>query len=152
MPTLILILGILIGGWALYRFMLRATIREVKAMVLTVGTMVIAAALFFLAVTGRLPAALGIVAALTPVAVSWWNGRKNGGNAASYTPHKAGGMTRAEALDILGLKGDPSDDEIVQAYKRLIKKVHPDQQGSEGLAKTINMAKDFLIKDGQRRS
>ncbi|MEM6780258.1 MAG: J domain-containing protein [Pseudomonadota bacterium] len=138
MPLLILVLGILIGGYALYRFMLTATIRDIVAMVITIGTLVIGSALFFLAVTGKLPAALGILAALTPIVLSWWNAKER-------VKVPKGEMSVYDALEILGLKGEPDEEEIENAYKRLMKKVHPDQEGSEGLAKNLNQAKDTLM-------
>lgn len=54
-------------------------------------------------------------------------------------------MSRADALDVLGLKGRPSEEEIKQAYHRMIKKIHPDQGGSDYLAAQINHAKDLLL-------
>ncbi len=139
MPALILFIGILIGGFALYRFMLNASAKEVIAMVLTVGALIIGSALFFLAITGRLPAALGIVAAMIPLLLSWWNAKER----VKVPP---GEMSKYDALEILGLKGNPDEEEIDAAYKRLMKKVHPDQEGSEGLAKNLNQAKETLLK------
>ena len=54
-------------------------------------------------------------------------------------------MTTKEALAILGLESNASRDEILQAHKALMKKVHPDQGGSDYLAQKINEAKDVLI-------
>ncbi len=71
-------------------------------------------------------------------------------DADSETPGAAaetsGGMTRSEALAVLGLDGEPSDDEIVQAHRSLIQKLHPDRGGNDYLAAKINEAKDFLLK------
>lgn len=55
-------------------------------------------------------------------------------------------MTRKDALDILGLKEDASAEDIKAAYKKLMKKVHPDQEGSEWMAAKLNQAKDLLLK------
>lgn len=54
-------------------------------------------------------------------------------------------MNRRDALDTLGLNDGASDEEIRAAYKRLIKKVHPDTGGSDALARRIQQAKDVLI-------
>lgn len=54
-------------------------------------------------------------------------------------------MTRQEAYQILGLEPNASQDEIHQAWKRLIKGVHPDSGGSAFLAGKINAARDILL-------
>ena len=54
-------------------------------------------------------------------------------------------MTRAEALDILGLPNNASDVEIREAYQKLIKMVHPDKGGSPYLTQKLNQAKEVLL-------
>lgn len=54
-------------------------------------------------------------------------------------------MTRAEACQILGVEPDASHQEILQAWRRLIKRVHPDSGGSAFLTAKINAAKDVLL-------
>lgn len=56
-----------------------------------------------------------------------------------------GEMNRAEALAVLGLAEDASDDDIVTAHRKLMQKMHPDRGGSDYLAAKINQAKDFLL-------
>ena len=60
MPYLLLILGLIIGAYALYRFFINANTKQIKAMFLTAAIAALVIALFFMAVTGRLPAALGL--------------------------------------------------------------------------------------------
>lgn len=67
MPYLLLAIGCLIGLYALYRFFLQASVRQIKALFLSVMLLTIAVALFFMAVTGRLAAALALMVALAPV-------------------------------------------------------------------------------------
>jgi hypothetical protein len=55
------------------------------------------------------------------------------------------GMTRQEAYQILGLEPGASQEEIHQAWRRLIKGVHPDSGGSAFLAAKINAARDVLL-------
>lgn len=55
------------------------------------------------------------------------------------------GMGRAEALAVLGLKDDATQEEIVAAHRKLIQKMHPDRGGNDYLAAQINLAKDVLL-------
>jgi hypothetical protein len=56
----------------------------------------------------------------------------------------SGEMTRAEAYRVLGLAPGASLDEVRAAYRRLIRRVHPDHGGSSTLAAMLNAAKELL--------
>ncbi|HVW23760.1 MAG TPA: DnaJ domain-containing protein [Polyangiaceae bacterium] len=54
-------------------------------------------------------------------------------------------MTREEAYRVLGLSPGATKEEIVAEYRRLMKRVHPDQGGTTYLAAQLNEAKDCLL-------
>jgi hypothetical protein len=72
-------------------------------------------------------------------------GRQNGGGGG------AGGseMGLDEAREVLGLGANPTRDEIIEAHRRLMQKVHPDRGGSTYLAQQLNEAKRILLKSAQ---
>ncbi len=149
MHFIILGIGFLIGVIGLYRFFLNASIKQISAMFMVAGFVVLCVALFYLAVTGRLPAAVGLLAALWPIALSWYHNKNKHKEETAQTPPPneaaLAEMTKTEALDVLGLSGTPPEDEIRSAHKRLMKKVHPDQEGSAWMAKKLNQARDVLL-------
>lgn len=61
--------------------------------------------------------------------------------------HENGPITDAEAYDILGLTPGASREEIIQAHRRLMQRMHPDRGGSQYLAARLNAARSHLLKD-----
>jgi len=59
-------------------------------------------------------------------------------------------MLPAEARALLGLAPGAGLDEIREAHRRLIARVHPDAGGSAELATRVNAARDALIEELRR--
>lgn len=145
MPYLLLIIGLLIGLYALYRFFLNADVQQIKALFLMAIVAVLCGALFVLAVTGRLPAAIAILSATIPLALGLWKARQQSEDEALEPGLRDEIETRSEALEVLGLENGASEDDIQKAYKKLMKKIHPDHEGSKWMAAKLNQARDLLL-------
>ena len=129
------------------------------AVLLLLGFVLLRFGLHWLALAGAaggalLRRALPLLLRMAPFAprayASWkQQARSNGSSSGSQShapPGARGRMTRSEALAVLGLKGDASREQIVSAYKHLMKKVHPDSPGgSDYLASKVNQAKEVLL-------
>jgi len=119
------------------------------------------AVILLLAATGKLNPLVAAMAALLPIlwklfatlsrhlphALKAWqlfNSRRDPGN--STRTASPASLDRAEALQILGLADNASRDDIINAHRRLIQRVHPDRGGSDYLAARINLAKDALLQ------
>jgi len=127
--------------------------------VLVVG----AAVLLFLVLTGRVHIITAGIAALIPLLRklpallrflpfirrmsqgSQQQGQNAGGESAGRSA-STGGMDLSEACDTLGVAANASREEIVNAHRRLIQKLHPDRGGNDYLAAKINEAKSVLLK------
>jgi len=106
-----------------------------------------------LTVTGRIGlaflAAAGAWALLTGTTPPWLGSPRNSGNSGGsrdVPPGRRGTMSRAEALNVLGLQEGASEDDIRAAHRRLIVQIHPDKGGTSYLAAKINEAKDVLLR------
>jgi hypothetical protein len=73
-------------------------------------------------------------------------GRQKGAGNGAGGSAGSGDMSLAEAREILGLDANPSRDEIIEAHRRLMQRVHPDRGGSTYLAQQLNEAKRVLLK------
>ena len=56
-----------------------------------------------------------------------------------------GTMSRQEAYAILGLDEGASENEVIEAHRRLIQKLHPDRGGNDYLSAKINQAEARLL-------
>jgi hypothetical protein len=153
---LVALLVILLFGWTmpplsvpargrLKRWGLRAGVAVVIVMLLRVG-LLWPAGLGLALILGLRFAAPMIARVLPNIA----SGRP-GAQANPFSPPASGVpnprvMSRPQALEVLNLKEGASREEILNSYRELIKKVHPDRGGSTYLASEVNRAKDVLLQ------
>ena len=67
-------------------------------------------------------------------------------------PRRPKPMPVEDARRLLGVGENASLEEIRSAHRRLIARVHPDIGGSEELANRVNLARDTLVAEMNRRS
>lgn len=118
--------------------------------------------LVLLVVTGRMHWVGAVIGALLPFLrgafgilmhlVPYWLKRKQSATTASPQNPPT---TLAEAIEVLGLKGDINKGEITSemvndAHRHLIQKLHPDRGGNDYLAAKINQARDLLLAEIQK--
>ena len=76
--------------------------------------------------------------ALAALVVAWWRGNQQ---------RRRVTMPLSEARELLGLSADAGAEEIREAHRRIIARVHPDAGGTMELARRTNLARDVLLKE-----
>ena len=66
--------------------------------------------------------------------------------------HTANNMPVEDARRLLGVGPEATLAEIRDAHRRLIARVHPDSGGSDELANRVNVARDTLVAEMNRRT
>lgn len=75
----------------------------------------------------------------------WREDTQSHAGAGKGTATGSGAMTKQEAYQILGLAPGAAPQDIRDAHRRLMKRLHPDSGGSTFLATKINQAKEILL-------
>lgn len=127
--------------WAANAFS-RASVGGVKMLVAWVAALAGLTIAVLLFLTGRGAIAISGLVLGGPLLWSWWQEARGRTTRGPASPR----MTRAEALEVLGLTEPASDSDIRAAYVRLMRAAHPDSGGSDWLAARINQARDVLLR------
>lgn len=123
----------------------RARVATIKALLAWIAALAGLSLLTLLLLTGRGAAALAALPFLMPLAANWWRGRSPAQGAGQAAPRARPRMSRAEALEVLGLREGATEAEIRAAWLRLMQAAHPDRGGSDWLAAKLNQARDTLL-------
>lgn len=129
---------------------------------LKTGLTLALAGIIALALTGRIHWIGAAFAACIPLAgrginlvmriIPLWlarkkNTRQEEGQNSTQKSNNSASMNESEAIEVLGLTQPYSKEDIVEAHRKLMQRVHPDRGGSDHLAAKVNQAKETLIKN-----
>jgi hypothetical protein len=148
-----LTLFLFLGGLRAFERASVTTIKSLLAWVAALGGISLA---LLLILSGRGGIALGALTLFGPLIYQRWrayrmgvgaqpNQQQSTGSGQPPPRRQAGGMTREEAYQVLGLSPGAGEEEIRAAHHRLMRAAHPDSGGSDWLATRINLARDVLL-------
>ncbi len=128
----------------------RARVATIKALLAWIAALAGLSLLVLMLLSGRGAGALAALPFLFPLAMNWWRERHPASRQAqsqsrARPAHAGPRMSRAEALQVLGLQEGATKAEIRAAWLRLMQAAHPDRGGSDWLAAKLNQARDVLL-------
>lgn len=118
------------------------------------------ALVIFLTITGRLHFIAAIVTAVLPFAKKlvplmryvpllrrlYKQNQQQKSQDQSASTASSGSLSLEEAYQVLGLQTGASKEDVVEAHRKLMQKLHPDRGGNDYLAARLNQAKDKLLE------
>tara|TARA_B110000116_G_C16798713_1_gene568700 strand:- start:4902 stop:5402 length:501 start_codon:yes stop_codon:yes gene_type:complete len=132
-----------------------------RAFIWRISIIALIAATVILTIAGKMHWLGALIAASIPFAgkaisvamrvLPFWQAQKNRQSKAKQRdqddnkPKKSVDMDIVEAQEVLGLTEQPSRDDIVDAHRKLMQRIHPDRGGSDHLAAKVNQAKETLL-------
>lgn len=158
LPILIVILII----WA-FKYARQLPPPQKRKFLLKVGLILTVIGVAALTISGRMHWVGAVLAACIPLAgrginlamrlMPLWLARKKNtqqepepDKTQSKSHNHSNSMSKSEAMEVLGLAQAYSKEDIVEAHRKLMQRVHPDRGGSDHLAAKVNQAKETLIK------
>lgn len=159
MARIVVLLAILLLGYLLWNELKKRSAKQRRQLILR-GTLFGLVGIFLvLAATGRVHWIMAALAAAIPFAkvlfslvlrafpfLQVWMKHRQQAEEQTTTLNPSGEFNEEEAWQLLGLEPSATREQIIQAHKRLIQKLHPDRGGNDYLASKLNAARDLLLK------
>ena len=158
MARIIVFLAAALLLYLLWQQLKKCNPKERRSLLLKAGFWALLGLSVLLVATGRvhwiaaaLTAAIPVIKGLFAIALRslpflqvWLKNRQQQSSQTPSQPPQQQ-MTEEEALQLLGLEPGASEEDIIQAHKKLIQKLHPDRGGNDYLAAKLNAARDLLL-------
>lgn len=150
MPFLVIIIGFVFLLYAMSRLMTQSNSAKLNRYLRYGFAGIVGLLAFLILIRGNIPISgiLGLLSFLSAQGSLWkfFGGKQTFfDKARQNTRGNLPPMTREEALEILGLSGNPGQSEIKDAHHKMMLKFHPDQGGSDYFATKLNQARDILL-------
>lgn len=159
MARIVILLAMAFLGYLLWNELKKRSAKQRRQLLFRGALFGLLGVILVLAATGRVHWIMAALAAALPFAkvlfnllsrafpfLQVWMKHRQQGDGQATTPNSHTQLAEEEAWQLLGLEPGASREEVIQAHKRLIQKVHPDRGGNDYLASKLNAARDLLLK------